>query len=311
MAHHARNQPRSACQGHGCLPCSSEHHGALHEAQKDKASSHATLAWTNVLHCSIAALRHCTPHCHSACCFLLAAQLAAPLHCCIVVATALCVSHIPCFVATTQSPAAQQLAPTSPADITAILQLKHALQHVACMHVHCRRGGGIHDLRNHHCNQHAQLHHATDFCAAALFGGCTLCADVGSQTPGPSPISHSCTAAVHRTPHKQLPLMCGLPPFLELVAAACLKPPCSSPPCSPRPHPLHLQDFVSLARLLPKLHPGCFLPARPAKALVEGRRMEPAFVEERRRALERYMSRLATHPVAARSEVGCWTQRGL
>lgn len=34
------------------------------------------------------------------------------------------------------------------------------------------------------------------------------------------------------------------------------------------------KDFVSLAKLLPKLLPGCFLPARPEKNLIEGRRME-------------------------------------
>lgn len=46
-----------------------------------------------------------------------------------------------------------------------------------------------------------------------------------------------------------------------------------------------------------------FLPARPDKNLIEGRRMTDAFIEARRVALERYLNRLAAHPAACRSEV--------
>lgn len=46
-----------------------------------------------------------------------------------------------------------------------------------------------------------------------------------------------------------------------------------------------------------------FLPARPEKNLIEGRRMTDAFIEARRAALERYLNRLAAHPAACRSEV--------
>jgi len=46
-----------------------------------------------------------------------------------------------------------------------------------------------------------------------------------------------------------------------------------------------------------------FLPARPDKNVIEGRRRTEGFIEERRAALERYLNRLAAHPVAARSEV--------
>eukprot|EP00775_Hariotina_reticulata_P006438 gene6438-6668_t len=62
------------------------------------------------------------------------------------------------------------------------------------------------------------------------------------------------------------------------------------------------KDFVSLANLLPKLLHGSFLPARPDKNMIEGRRRTEGFIEERRTALERYLNRLAAHPVAARSE---------
>jgi hypothetical protein len=48
-----------------------------------------------------------------------------------------------------------------------------------------------------------------------------------------------------------------------------------------------------------------FLPARPERNLIEGRRMTDSFIEARRVALERYLNRLAAHPAACRSEVGC------
>lgn len=63
------------------------------------------------------------------------------------------------------------------------------------------------------------------------------------------------------------------------------------------------RDVVSLSNLLPKLLHGSFLPARPDKNLIEGRRMTDAFIEARRLALERYLNRLAAHPAACRSEV--------
>ncbi|KIY99426.1 hypothetical protein MNEG_8536 [Monoraphidium neglectum] len=47
---------------------------------------------------------------------------------------------------------------------------------------------------------------------------------------------------------------------------------------------------------------GYFAPPRPEKNAVEGQRMTDAFLEERRAALQRYMQRLAAHPVIGRSE---------
>jgi hypothetical protein len=49
---------------------------------------------------------------------------------------------------------------------------------------------------------------------------------------------------------------------------------------------------------------GYFVPPRPEKNAVEGQRMADAFIEERRSALERYLSTLAAHPTIAASEVG-------
>jgi PX domain len=48
---------------------------------------------------------------------------------------------------------------------------------------------------------------------------------------------------------------------------------------------------------------GYFIPPRPEKNAVEGQRMSDAFVEERRAGLERYLRRLAAHPVVGTSEV--------
>mmetsp|Transcript_24550 Transcript_24550/g.53643 ORF Transcript_24550/g.53643 Transcript_24550/m.53643 type:complete len:672 (+) Transcript_24550:240-2255(+) len=62
------------------------------------------------------------------------------------------------------------------------------------------------------------------------------------------------------------------------------------------------RDFVSLADVLKKRYRGYFIPPRPEKNAVEGQRMTDAFVEERRTALERYMNKLAAHPVLASCE---------
>jgi len=47
---------------------------------------------------------------------------------------------------------------------------------------------------------------------------------------------------------------------------------------------------------------GYFAPPRPEKNAVEGQRQTDAFVEERRTALQRYLQRLAGHPVIGRSD---------
>ncbi|WIA10044.1 hypothetical protein OEZ85_010254 [Tetradesmus obliquus] len=97
----------------------------------------------------------------------------------------------------------------------------------------------------------------------------------------------------------------GLVPGLEEayisyeVTTVTSLPHFSSSRCSVR---RRFRDFVSLSNLLPKLLHGSFLPARPDKNMIEGRRMTEAFVEERRASLERYLNRLAAHPAAARSE---------
>lgn len=64
------------------------------------------------------------------------------------------------------------------------------------------------------------------------------------------------------------------------------------------------KDVVALARLLAHLLPGAMLPGRPERNFVEGRiKMTPAFVEQRRSAMERYLNRLAAHPSVAASDV--------
>jgi hypothetical protein len=48
---------------------------------------------------------------------------------------------------------------------------------------------------------------------------------------------------------------------------------------------------------------GYFVPPRPEKNAVEGQRMSDSFVEERRLGLQKYMQKLAAHPVIGGSEV--------
>jgi len=62
------------------------------------------------------------------------------------------------------------------------------------------------------------------------------------------------------------------------------------------------RDFVALADSLKIRLRGHFLPPRPEKNAVEGQRMADGFVEDRRLALERYLNRLAQHPVASKCE---------
>ncbi|KAG2449349.1 hypothetical protein HYH02_005504 [Chlamydomonas schloesseri] len=62
------------------------------------------------------------------------------------------------------------------------------------------------------------------------------------------------------------------------------------------------REFVALADLLKAKYRGYFVPPRPEKNAVEGQRMTDAFVEERRLALERYLNKLARHPVLSASE---------
>lgn len=67
------------------------------------------------------------------------------------------------------------------------------------------------------------------------------------------------------------------------------------------------KDFVTFSKALPALLPGCFVPPRPKRNLMEGRRALPLFVEARRAALERYLNKLAAHPQICRHEVsGRW-----
>ncbi|GFR52609.1 hypothetical protein Agub_g15124, partial [Astrephomene gubernaculifera] len=62
------------------------------------------------------------------------------------------------------------------------------------------------------------------------------------------------------------------------------------------------REFVTLAEILKERYRGFFVPPRPEKNAVEGQRMTDAFVEERRLALERYLNKLARHPVICASE---------
>lgn len=48
---------------------------------------------------------------------------------------------------------------------------------------------------------------------------------------------------------------------------------------------------------------GYFVPPRPEKNAVEGQRMSDAFVEERRASLQKYLQKLAAHPVIGPSDV--------
>eukprot|EP00798_Chlamydomonas_sp_ICE-L_P022012 gene22012-29070_t len=60
-------------------------------------------------------------------------------------------------------------------------------------------------------------------------------------------------------------------------------------------------DFVTLADILQGFFPGCILPPRPKRNVVEGRRMAPEFIETRRIALQRYLNRLGVHPIIGKS----------
>ncbi|GMH38963.1 hypothetical protein BSKO_06861 [Bryopsis sp. KO-2023] len=62
------------------------------------------------------------------------------------------------------------------------------------------------------------------------------------------------------------------------------------------------REFVSLSEVLKARFRGYFLPPRPEKNAVEGQRMKDSFIEERRVLLEKYLNRLAAHPVVGPSE---------
>ena len=79
-------------------------------------------------------------------------------------------------------------------------------------------------------------------------------------------------------------------------------------------HPLHIitqysvhrrfQDWVWLDSMLRRQHPECAIPVLPEKfrlEYVKGGRFGKEFVEKRRRALERYLERVARHPVLQKS----------
>ncbi|KAG2427640.1 hypothetical protein HXX76_012291 [Chlamydomonas incerta] len=62
------------------------------------------------------------------------------------------------------------------------------------------------------------------------------------------------------------------------------------------------RDVVALAETLAALFPGCFVPPRPSRSAIEGRRMQPAFIEERRVGIEKFLRRLVVHPVMGPSD---------
>eukprot|EP00198_Chlamydomonas_reinhardtii_P011852 XP_001701189.1 subunit of retromer complex [Chlamydomonas reinhardtii] len=62
------------------------------------------------------------------------------------------------------------------------------------------------------------------------------------------------------------------------------------------------RDVVALAETLAALFPGCFVPPRPSRSAIEGRRMLPAFIEERRVGIEKFLRRLVIHPVMGPAE---------
>ncbi|KAJ6844280.1 putative sorting nexin 2A [Iris pallida] len=63
------------------------------------------------------------------------------------------------------------------------------------------------------------------------------------------------------------------------------------------------RDFVTLADRLAESYRGHFIPPRPDKSVVESQVMQKQeFVEQRRSALEKYLLRLAAHPVVGRSD---------
>eukprot|EP00878_Enallax_costatus_P047244 GHUV01057697.1.p1 GENE.GHUV01057697.1~~GHUV01057697.1.p1 ORF type:complete len:144 (-),score=35.07 GHUV01057697.1:606-1037(-) len=57
-----------------------------------------------------------------------------------------------------------------------------------------------------------------------------------------------------------------------------------------------------IASLLQAQYRGFFVPPRPEKNAVEGQRMSDSFVEERRASLQKYVQKLAAHPVIGHSE---------
>lgn len=62
------------------------------------------------------------------------------------------------------------------------------------------------------------------------------------------------------------------------------------------------KDVVALADRLNEAYRGYFIPPRPDKSVVESQVMQKQeFVEQRREALERYLKRLAAHPVIKKS----------
>lgn len=63
------------------------------------------------------------------------------------------------------------------------------------------------------------------------------------------------------------------------------------------------KDVVTLSDRLSESYRGFFIPLRPDKSVVEGQVMQKQeFVEQRRMALEKYLRKLAAHPVIRRSE---------
>ncbi|KAJ9539886.1 hypothetical protein OSB04_026392 [Centaurea solstitialis] len=63
------------------------------------------------------------------------------------------------------------------------------------------------------------------------------------------------------------------------------------------------KDVVTLSDRLADSYRGFFIPLRPDKSVVEGQVMQKQeFVEQRRMALEKYLRKLAAHPVIRRSE---------
>ncbi|KAJ7547927.1 hypothetical protein O6H91_08G110100 [Diphasiastrum complanatum] len=63
------------------------------------------------------------------------------------------------------------------------------------------------------------------------------------------------------------------------------------------------RDIVTLADRLAESYRGYFIPSRPEKSVVESQIMQKQeFVEQRRVAIEKYLRRLAAHPVIRKSE---------
>ncbi|MEW5304683.1 MAG: hypothetical protein WDW36_007276 [Sanguina aurantia] len=62
------------------------------------------------------------------------------------------------------------------------------------------------------------------------------------------------------------------------------------------------KDVVALADMLQELYPGYFVPPRPSRNALEGYRMTPKFIEDRRLSVERFLNRLALHPTIGHSQ---------